>query len=75
MGILPAAGGSRIWQLCDDRAVRADSVTSFTAYALATDGRLLYAEAIAPASSTRRFRDRSRCGSPTRHTLSTARRC
>lgn len=51
MGILPAAGGSRIWQWCDDRAVRADSVTSFTAYALATDGRLLYAEAIAPASS------------------------
>lgn len=51
MGILPATGGSRVWQLCDDRAVRADSVTSFIAYALGTDGRLLYAEAVAPANN------------------------
>ena len=51
MGILPATGGSRIWQLCDDRAVRADSLTSFTAYALGTDGRLLYAEAVAPTNN------------------------
>jgi hypothetical protein len=51
MGILPAAGGSRTWQFCDDRAVRTDSVTSYTAYALGTDGRFLYAEAVAPANS------------------------
>jgi len=51
MGILPASGGSRIWQLCDDRAVRSDSATSFIAYALGTDGRLLYAEALAPAAN------------------------
>jgi hypothetical protein len=50
MGMLPGSGGSRVWQWCDDRAVRADSVTSYTAYALGTDGRLLYAEAAAPAS-------------------------
>ena len=51
LGILPAAGGTRIWQWCDDRATEADSTTSFTAYALGTDGRLLYVEAVAPANS------------------------
>ena len=49
MGILPAAGGTRVWQLCDDRATQTDTVSSFTAYALAPDGRLLYVEAVASA--------------------------
>jgi len=52
VGILPAAGGTRLWQFCDDRAVRSDTVSSFTGFALATDGRLLYAEAVAPRSSS-----------------------
>lgn len=51
MGLLPAAGGSRIWEWCDNRQTQSDSATSFTAYALASDGRLLYVEAVAPANS------------------------
>lgn len=51
IGLLPAAGGTRIWQLCDNRATETDSVTSFQAYALGADGRLLYAEATAPAGA------------------------
>lgn len=47
-GLLPAAGGSMLWQLCDDRAPQADSVNSFPSYALGADGRLLYAEAVSP---------------------------
>ncbi|MGH7523657.1 MAG: hypothetical protein ACREK8_05060 [Gemmatimonadales bacterium] len=50
MGILPAAGGTRLWQWCDNRFVRTDTLSSFTAYALNSDGRLLYAEALAPAN-------------------------
>ena len=48
IGLLPAAGGSQRWQLCDSRATQNDSVGSFTAYALGNDGRLLYVEAVAP---------------------------
>jgi hypothetical protein len=46
VGLLPATGGTNIWQLCDNRATQADSVNSFTAYALAADGQLLYTEAV-----------------------------
>jgi hypothetical protein len=46
IGLLPAAGGSRIWQLCDNRAVRNDSVASYTAFALDSTGRLLLVEAM-----------------------------
>jgi len=54
VGLLPAAGGTRTWQLCDNRAIMADSVSSFPAYALGSDGRLLYVEAtsIGGAQST-----------------------
>ncbi len=45
IGLLPASGGTRLWQLCDNRATQADSVNSFPAYALGADGRLIYAEA------------------------------
>ena len=51
LGLLPAAGGSRLWQLCDNRAVRDDSLSSYSAYALDSAGRLLLAEATAPANS------------------------
>lgn len=47
LGLLPAGGGSRIWELCDNRFGQADSSTSFTGYALGSDGRLLYAESVA----------------------------
>jgi len=47
IGLIPATGGTRIWQLCDDRGIEADSVSSFTAYALDAGGRLLYTEATA----------------------------
>jgi len=46
LGLLPATGGSSNWQLCDDRATQVDSVNSMIAYALGSDGRLLYAEAV-----------------------------
>jgi hypothetical protein len=46
IGLLPAAGGTRNWELCDNRATQGDSVSSYTAYALASDGRLLYATAV-----------------------------
>lgn len=46
VGLIPAAGGTRTWSLCDDRATQVDSVNSFTAFALGTDGRLLYVEAL-----------------------------
>jgi hypothetical protein len=46
IGLLPAAGGSRIWQLCDNRAVRNDSVASYSAFALDSTGRLLLVEAM-----------------------------
>jgi hypothetical protein len=51
LGLLPAAGGSRLWQLCDNRAVRNDSLSSYSGYALDSAGRLLLAEATAPANS------------------------
>ena len=47
LGLLPAAGGRGLWQLCDDRAIESDSANSFIAYALGGDGRLLYVEAVA----------------------------
>lgn len=47
VGLLPAGGGARTWQLCDNRATQADSTSSFPAYALGADGRLLYVEAVA----------------------------
>jgi hypothetical protein len=50
VGLLPAAGGTRIWELCDNRATQGDSVSSYTAYALASDGRLLYAVAVSDSS-------------------------
>jgi hypothetical protein len=46
LGLLPAAGGRRIWELCDNRAVRDDSVSSYSAYALDSTGRLLLVEAM-----------------------------
>ncbi len=55
IGLLPAAGGSGSWQLCDDRATQGDSVSSFPAFALGSDGQLLYVEAVArrgPSSSS-----------------------
>jgi hypothetical protein len=48
VGLLPAAGGTRLWQLCDARSTQTDSVNSFSAYALGGDGRLLYLEATSP---------------------------
>ena len=48
IGLLPAGGGAASWQLCDNRATQGDSVNSFPAYALGSDGRLLYVEAVAP---------------------------
>ena len=47
MGLLPIAGGTRTWQWCDNRAELSDSLSSFPAYALGSDGRLLYVESTA----------------------------
>lgn len=52
VGLLPAAGGTVSWQLCDDRATQRDSLNSFPAYALGADGRLLYTEAVSAINST-----------------------
>ena len=46
LGIMPAAGGSRLWEMCDNRAIRRDSVSSYTAYALDSTGKLLVVEAL-----------------------------
>jgi hypothetical protein len=47
LGLLPAAGGTRSWQLCDNRAVRDGIANSYAAFALDSGGRLLVAEALA----------------------------
>lgn len=46
-GVLPIAGGTQLWQLCDTRTTRADSAKTFSAVALGSDGRLLYLHALA----------------------------
>ena len=48
IGLLPVAGGTRFWQWCDNRGTQRDSSNSFTAFALGTDGRLLYVETTVP---------------------------
>jgi hypothetical protein len=45
IGLLPAGGGSRLWEFCDNRGQRQDTVSSYTAYALDHTGRLLFSEA------------------------------
>ena len=47
VGLLPAGGGQRTWQLCDDRATQNDSINGFTAFALNASGEMLYVEAVA----------------------------
>lgn len=47
IGLVPPRGGSRRWELCDTRFEAADSGKSFSAPALASDGRLLYLSALA----------------------------
>lgn len=42
LAILPAAGGTRIFTLCDNRPGHADSAETITSGALAEDGELLY---------------------------------
>jgi hypothetical protein len=49
IGLIPPTGGARSWQWCDNQAVQTDSLNSFPAFALGSDGRLLYLEATAPA--------------------------
>jgi hypothetical protein len=49
IGLLPVAGGTRFWQWCDNRADQRDSSSSFGAFALGSDGRLLYVESVVPA--------------------------
>jgi hypothetical protein len=51
MGVMPAAGGMRTWQWCDNRGALGDSLSSFPAFALGSDGRLLYVE----STATRQF--------------------
>ena len=45
LGLLPAAGGTRLWSFCDDGRTEIDSATSFGASALGTGGSLVYLEA------------------------------
>ncbi len=47
IGLLPPGGGTQRWYHCDERAGAADSAKSFSAPALASDGRLLYLSALA----------------------------
>lgn len=49
IGILPAAGGTRVWAFCDNRASRVDSLSSYPAFALDSTGRLLLLDAVSPA--------------------------
>jgi hypothetical protein len=50
LGLLPDGGGTRFWQLCDNRAVRDDSASSFGAFAVDSTGRLLIAETVSSAN-------------------------
>lgn len=52
LGMLAPEGGTRLWQLCDNRAIRDDSLSSFAAFAMDTAGQLLVAEAVSPAGSS-----------------------
>ncbi len=47
IGLIPPGGGTQGWQLCDSRTDRADSAKSFSAPALASNGRLIYLQALA----------------------------
>lgn len=42
LAILPAAGGTRLFTLCDNRPGHADSAETITSGALSTDGKLIY---------------------------------
>jgi hypothetical protein len=55
LGLLPASGGTRIWELCDNRAVRNDTVSSYSAYALDSAGRLLLVEALSSTGFSSSF--------------------
>ncbi|HEY4101587.1 MAG TPA: hypothetical protein VGM20_12010 [Gemmatimonadales bacterium] len=55
LGLLPPDGGTRLWQLCDNRAVRADTLSSYTAFALDSTGRLLLVEAVSPPGAFASF--------------------
>jgi hypothetical protein len=51
MRIIPATGGSAIWEMCEDRnSIKQppDSLTSLSTAALGSDGPLLYAECVWP---------------------------
>lgn len=49
MGEIPVDGGTRHWEFCDNRAaLGTDTLSSFPAFAMGSDGRLLYAESITP---------------------------
>lgn len=50
VGLLPAAGGTRLWELCDNRGQREDTTSEFTGFDLDSTGRLLLAEVVAPAA-------------------------
>ena len=67
LGLLPAAGGTRLWELCNNQATNQDTATSYSAYALRSDGKLLYAEVAAPLF-TALLPPRGQL-TPSRHTL------
>jgi hypothetical protein len=46
VALLRATGGARSWQLCDNRAVRQDSSSSYGGFALDSAGRLLITEGV-----------------------------
>lgn len=46
IGLLPARGGTLLWEFCDNRASGVDSTSSFSAFALNSKGQILYAEAV-----------------------------
>jgi hypothetical protein len=45
IGVMPVAGGTRFWEWCDNHFVQPDTLRSYPAFALGSDGRLLYLEA------------------------------
>lgn len=44
IGLLRPSGGTRIWQMCDERREHTDSADSFAGAAIGSDGRLIYLE-------------------------------
>lgn len=52
VGLIPATGGSRFWEYCDDRLSQRDSLNHIVSASMATDGALLLVEVTGPLATS-----------------------